>query len=277
MTHSIPPCYQRFLLDLLDNFVFTEIINDNGDYWKRVFDRRNLGEDDGAHYTEIAPFTDIFKMVIVKLPDKEDGFPGEFVHTSIVPCCPFFYDTILSYYLLSDLEFYQSPRILVTMLLKTMADLKIDPSAVQNFPAGIWRWMTRIREGEIGFDFIQHPLTLCFHLKWIVWMVNKYGEEGRFVDDPESGEKKFRPGVWDKGFMDSKEVLADELKIREGVEFRFRQILNNYPELIKRVTLSSDGTPNPGLSGKEEEGGSERDHDTTESGSLCSMPISPDA
>jgi hypothetical protein len=213
--------YRLFLLDLLDSYVFTDLMNDNNDYWKRSFQRRHDGEDDGATWSEIAPFTDIFKMVVISQPDKEMGTEGELRHCSVVSCSMFHWDAILSYYLMAAPEFYQTPSRLVGMLLKTMGDLKLHPSGIQNFPAAIWRWLTRVQDGSMPLTTINCPIESCWNLKWIQHMVNKYGETAVFAKD----------------FLERPEVQADEKEIRSEVQKRFLEVLNRHPNVRQAATV----------------------------------------
>lgn len=233
----IEPEYREFLLDLADSDILPRVVNDQGDYWARCFRRRN-GKDAAGNldpdwegsegWTEIAPFTDMIKMQIVEKPSQESA--GKIQHISIVPCSPFFYDFLLSYYLLSNPDFYQTPAKLVTMLMGTMEKLRIDPSGMANFPAGVWRWLTHVRDGEKSFSFLENPIELLWNLQWIQYMVNKYGEEQ----------------VFEKGFTEREAVRRDEKLIQEDVEKRFRLVLARHPTLHSVVELATDGETDHG-------------------------------
>jgi hypothetical protein len=118
-------------------------------------------------------------------------------------------------------QFYQTPSRLVGMLMKTMADLKLHPAGIQNFPAPIWRWLTRVQDGEMQFETIQDPLKICYYLKWIQHFVIKFGEDAVFKAD----------------FGSRPEVKDDEKQIRAEVEEKFREVLSRHPKVVQARTL----------------------------------------
>lgn len=135
---------QKYFLPLVD------------ERWLAIMAKREMAN----HWTETAPFTDIFTMVAVQI--NQEQRTGDAKLMCLVPRVKCFWDAHLAFYLAARPELYKSHAHICRLILDGMKTVKMDPLSYINFTSDNLLYLFESADGLVQNKFLQDPAEcLC--------------------------------------------------------------------------------------------------------------------
>lgn len=170
MEMIVPGCRfsQHTMINLFEKYIFPNILEK---YWELIVKKRT--EDD--HWPEVAPFVDAFKLSTKK--DSPEGKPYPVV-ACLIPKPLWFWDIILSLYLVYKPDIYKDFPTMAKMIHENVEAFGINPKDYENMDIIHWMHLDCLRSGDKKkILFLQDPIRCLVQIRNVMFLYSAYKED----------------------------------------------------------------------------------------------------
>lgn len=148
------PSLQKRFWKVFTQVVFPFVLEE---YWRQVFEQRNRKNS----WSPLGLFRDLFKLAPnasrSSFNKKGVAVSGEMTFTCVVPKPLFFWDLVLSMYMVARPDVFHSAEFLAATIHGFIQKCGIDPRTFQNFDPGHLKYLDDLRLGKRHLEFFEDP------------------------------------------------------------------------------------------------------------------------
>jgi hypothetical protein len=165
----LTPNQREFLKYFASKFIYKKLDSN----WQNIFDIRTGRKpppiEEFVFANEDPPIKDCFTYTPV-YEDPKKRMNGSLKHFCTVSPIKAFWEFTLAFYPLFFPEVFPDQGFVAKRILSFFPDMELDPRGVENFPATVWVFLTRWKEGKPpGSSYFTHPIETFVAMHLVLW------------------------------------------------------------------------------------------------------------